>query len=252
MKKIFQGLKSTVVKLNTSEKTNKSIISIIIFIRYPENGKVKTRLALTIGDNYAKEFYKIIAQSIVAEVKRVKNSKIYLFSAEIEATEKIKKWLKGNFLVTNQEGEGLGTRMSNAFLSLFSSGTKKTLLIGTDIPDISKEIIEKASEMLDIYDIVIGPALDGGYYLLGMKKLYNTLFEKIQFSVNTVLSQTILEVEKLGLSYFILPKLQDIDTEEDLKNWLNNGSRSNLKKEINLIYNLINGRVPQRCIHCGE
>ncbi len=234
------------------KKPNKTITFIIIFVRYPEEGKVKTRLALTIGKHYAKELYKIIAQKIVSEVKRVRNSRIYLFSSEKVEIQQVRKWLRGNFQFTYQEGKSLGERMSNAFMRLLANGSNKTILIGTDIPDIGKEIIENASNMLDIYDIVIGPTLDGGYYLLGMKKLFNTLFEEIQFSINSVFSQTILQIEKLGLSYYILPELQDIDTEEDLAYWLNNGSGSNLKKEINLIYNLIKGRIVQRCIHCGE
>lgn len=241
--------------IERNEYYNKEIkhrkASIIIFARYPDEGKVKTRLAATIGDHYAKVFYKLIAENIISEVKRIRKVYTYIFFSE-EEKSKIKKWLGQKYFYSHQEGKDLGERMSEAFRKVFSHGANKVILTGTDIPDLSKDIIEEAIVSLDNHDIVIGPAKDGGYYLIGMKKLYSPLFEDIEFSTPLVLLQTINKIEKLKLQYCLLPELHDIDTEEELVRWLNNSQSSSLKKEIGLIYNLIKGRIERKCVHCAK
>ncbi len=235
-----------------NKKVKFSRASIIIFTKYPEEGKVKTRLASTIGYHYAMVFYKMIAEKIIFEVKRIRTIYTYIFFSEEKEKINVKKWLGQKYFYSHQEGEGLGERMYEAFRKVFGHGANKVILTGTDIPDLSKVIIEEAIINLDNYDIVIGPAKDGGYYLLGMNKLHSSLFEDIEFSTPSVLSQTINTIEKLKLRYFLLPELQDIDTNEELVDWLNNSQSSVLKKEIRLIYNLINRRIEKKCIHCGQ
>lgn len=235
-----------------SQKVKNSRAAIIVFVRYPIEGKVKTRLAATLGNHYANEFYKIISYKAISEVKQIRKSHKYIFYSDECEKEQIKKWLGMRFFYSKQDGKSLGERMSNAFLKLFSHGVDKAIIVGTDIPDLTNRLIEEAINRLDSYDIIIGPAKDGGYYLLGMKKFYHSLFEEIEYSTPSVLSQTIKKIERLGLKYFFLPELNDIDTEVDLVQWLNNGQSSRIKKEINLVYNLINGRNEKRCVHCAQ
>ena len=126
--------------------------------------------------------------------------------------------------------------MKNAFEKVFSAGSQKVIIVGTDIPDLSKEVIIKAFELLDSNDVVIGPAKDGGYYLLGMKKMHTKLFDKIEYSTSSVLSETLLKIKELNLTYHLLPELRDIDTEEDLLNWLNHDYSNPIKKNVKLAY----------------
>jgi len=251
--KYFLGFRKYIVQNEYyTQRVKNSRAAIIIFARYTIEGKVKTRLAATLGSHYAKEFYKIITHSTITEVKRIRKSYKYVFYSDNKGKRQIKKWLGRRFFYAPQEGGTLGEKMSNAFLKLFSHGARKAIIVGTDIPDLTNKIIEEAISRLDSYDIVIGPAKDGGYYLLGMKKLHSNLFEGIEFSTPSVLQQTINMIEKLNLRYFLLPELHDIDTEEELIRWLNNGQSTSLKKEIGLIYKQINGRVEQRCINCAN
>jgi rSAM/selenodomain-associated transferase 1 len=127
--------------------------------------------------------------------------------------------------------------MKNAFEKIFSTGAQKVIIIGTDIPDLSKEIIIDAFVKLNSYDIVIGPSKDGGYYLLGMKKMNSQLFEGIQFSTASVLKETMIKVKELKLTYHLLPELMDIDTEEDLVSWLNDEYKNPIKPIIRLAHN---------------
>lgn len=213
--------------------------SIIIFARYPIEGKVKSRLALTIGNHHAKEFYKMISEKIISETKQIRNSDKYVFYSEEVEKEMVKKWLGRSFLYSHQEGNDLGERMTNAFRKVFSHGANKAIIIGTDIPDLSSEIIKKAIKKLDETDLVIGPSKDGGYYLLGMKKFLPALFKNIEYGKNSVFAETISKAEKLNLTYSTLELLLDIDTEEDLINWLNSHNRNDFKKEISLAYESI-------------
>jgi len=124
-------------------------------------------------------------------------------------------------LLSPQKGKDLGEKMQNAFQTVFNNGVSKTLIIGTDLPEISSEIINRSFELLNNNDIVIGPATDGGYYLLGMKNVYKELFTNLPWSTDKLFENTIDIINKLNLSISYLPRLSDIDTEEDLKYWLN-------------------------------
>ena len=129
--------------------------------------------------------------------------------------------------------------MYNAFKKAIEKGSENTIIIGTDIPDISSEIIKRALKALENTDVVIGPSNDGGYYLLGMKKLYKDLFIGIEWSRDSVLHNTIERLNNLNLSYSMLPELIDIDTEEDLKMWLadNTGTKTTqLKAKVESLY----------------
>jgi len=195
---------------------------LIIFTKYPEKGRVKTRLAETLGEAFASEFYKMCAGYIFNECIKLKRSGIDLliFYAEEEDRNKIRGWVPESFELFRQEGENLGERMYNAFSHLLKFNAEKAVLIGTDIPDISSSLIEKSFEYLDDHEAVIGPSSDGGYYLIGLSKLNKDIFTGIQWSTGKVLENTLIKLKERNLSYKLLPELIDIDKESDIMKWL--------------------------------
>ena len=214
-------------------KTNNRT-SLIVFIRHPEIDKVKTRLAATTSGDFALLFYSKCSSKLITELKNMPEIDKYLFYSE--RNEKYETKLPQGFSLAYQICGDLGFRMKNAFETVFNNGASKVIIAGTDVPDLNNEIVKKAENELEQNDIVIGPSNDGGYYLLGMKKMHGFLFENIEFGLSSVLSKTITPIKNEGLKYSLLPKLTDIDTEKDLLQWLNESSSSSIKDEIKLIY----------------
>ena len=185
---------------------------LLIFVKNLIEGHVKTRLANTLGNDAAMDIYKRLLKNAHDKIQSFEVDKIVSYSDFI--VEDI--WENNLFQKKIQEGNDLGERMGNAFISSFTAGYKKAIIIGTDCPGIDKDILENAFLKLNHCDIVIGPTTDGGYYLLGMKEMYSFLFQKINWSTDTVLQQTIDLCIQNHLSYFLLPELSDIDEEKDL------------------------------------
>ncbi len=206
------------------KKYNKT--SLIIFARYPVGGKVKTRLAEDMGDAFAAKFYKICAEHTFAECRKLTDAgiKCFLFFSDPAEKKLIENWVGAGFEFMPQSGRNLGERMSAAFEIVFELGAEKALIIGTDLPDISAESIEEAAEGLKKTEAVIGPAADGGYYLLGVKKYDPELFIDIKWSTGAVFEQTISKLAEKKITTSLLPEMNDIDTKEDLILWLGNMS----------------------------
>ena len=232
----FLNVNSQTLSRMVNKKLKNRTDSIIIFVRFPRKGQVKTRLAETTSSEFALNFYKLCAENLIRNIKKVPAVNRFIFYSNKKEKTEIINWLGNKFLFASQEGDDLGSRMKSAFEKVFSVGSQKVIIVGTDIPDLSKEIIMKAFEMLDSYDVVIGPAKDGGYYLLGMKKMNSELFEKIEYSTFSVLSETMTKIEELNLAYHLLPELNDIDTEDDLINWLNHDYNNSIKRDVKLVY----------------
>jgi uncharacterized protein len=189
--------------------------ALIIFVKNIINGAVKTRLAATLGNDAAINIYKQLLQHTYSVAQNIDSDKIVFYADFIE--EDI--WNKEAFRKEIQQGTDLGKRMENAFKNAFEKGHTKVIIIGTDCPGINKNILENAFEKLNNFEMVIGPATDGGYYLLGMKKLYSFLFQNMKWSTEAVLNDTINACNEHQLSYFFLPQLTDIDEEKDLINF---------------------------------
>ena len=203
-----------------------------MFVRYPEAGKVKTRLAEETDNQLACSFYKLCAENTFSEIGSLTNFDKYIFYTDEKDRSKIVGWTENKFFYALQEGSDLGERMYNAFEYVLKHCIK-AIIIGTDIPDLSKEIIDRAGEMLEQNDIVIGPSKDGGYYLLGIKKNYKELFENIEWGSESVYNSTIRKAEMLNLGIGRLQYLQDIDNVSALNNWLSQTGNENLKNKIN-------------------
>ena len=194
---------------------------LLIFLKYPEPGKVKTRLTQYIGKEKAAHIYSVMAETIIHHVSKSTEYKAIIFFDPPERKTDVKNWLPNNdckFLP--QEGNSLGERMANAFSKAFSLGAEKAVIIGTDCIDISNDLISVAFATLDITDVILGPAEDGGYYLLGLKKLIPEIFNNIDWSTNRVLNQTLKTLREKGLRFQLLQTLKDIDTANDLNDEL--------------------------------
>jgi rSAM/selenodomain-associated transferase 1 len=187
--------------------------ALLIFTKNPERGKVKTRLAATIGNEAALTIYMQLLSHTSAITSYLPVDKFVFYSNHI-----LKKdiWDNTYFFKQVQIGDDLGERMKNAFAATFQKGYDKIIIIGTDCADLNADIILTAFAHLNLYDVLIGPAEDGGYYLLGMKQLHAALFEEINWSTHTVLSETTKKCNAMQLSYHLLPVLHDIDEEKDL------------------------------------
>jgi rSAM/selenodomain-associated transferase 1 len=188
--------------------------ALIIFAKNPEAGKVKTRLAATLGDEEALSVYKQLLLHTVTVTQNLAVDKYVFYSNHIGEND---LWNSKDYYKKVQRGNDLGERMKCAFIEIFQKGYNRAVIIGTDCFDLTSEIIMNAFLYLQSNDVAIGPAEDGGYYLLGLKKVHQELFKDIFWSTNTVLKITINKIIMLKLTYTLLPVLQDIDEEKDLK-----------------------------------
>ena len=186
---------------------------ILIFTRNPELGKVKTRLAATIGDENALEIYIQLLEHTKKVALETTYDKRVLYSEEINHTD---MWEATAFQKKLQVGVDLAVRMYNAFQGGFEDGYEKIVIIGSDLIALESSDIDKAMQKLDENDIVIGPAEDGGYYLLGMKNIPDNIFKNKEWGPDTVLKDTLLDIA--SLNYHLLEEKNDIDTYEDIKN----------------------------------
>ncbi|WP_373521113.1 TIGR04282 family arsenosugar biosynthesis glycosyltransferase [Aquiflexum sp.] len=197
-------------------KSKNSENAIIIFQKNLIFGKVKTRLAATVGNQMALEIYKDLIAFTYRQVIEIKDADLWVFFSEgfEEIGEDFQKHITAIMI---QEGAYLGERMQNAFATIFGMGYTKAVLIGTDCPEITPKIIKTSLDSLKKHEVVVGPALDGGYYLIGMNKVYPQLFWQMPWSTEKLLTLTLQKLNNDNLSHYLLPVLSDIDTEED---WL--------------------------------
>lgn len=185
--------------------------ALIIFVKNILLGKVKTRLAKTVGDYGAFEVYKYLVGCTEEETSKLEAVDLKIFFSDTIIDS---KWKGQDKFV--QKGRDLGERMLDAFRRCFSEGYQEVLIIGSDLPDIKSELITEAFEQLEQKDVVIGPARDGGYYLFGMNQLIEQSFINKTWSSEALLQETMTELKELGHDYAFLKELNDIDTIEDL------------------------------------
>jgi uncharacterized protein len=186
---------------------------LIIFYKNPKLGKVKTRLASSIGDAKAFSIYLLLAEHTRKITEHLGVHKVVFYSDYIDLDD---SWSQDVYQKRLQMGADLGERMENAFRLGFNEGYKSICIIGTDCLELTRNVIEDAFRKLLTHDIVIGPANDGGYYLLGMNYLCNKLFQNKQWSTSTVLADTVADTRMLGLTSWQLETLTDVDEEKDL------------------------------------
>lgn len=190
---------------------------LIIFYRNPELGKIKTRLAATVGDERALAIYLKLANHTRSIAAEADCDRVVWYSNFADTED---NWPNQQFRKEVQQGSDLGHKMQFAFERAFEKGYQRVCIIGTDCIELTEEILSNAFIKLETNDAVLGPALDGGYYLLGMKKLHHQLFNNKMWSTNSVSEATINDFTKLGLKYDLLPSLTDVDEQKDLPSYL--------------------------------
>lgn len=205
---------------------------LIVFLKWPEKGKVKTRLASALGDEEAACIYKKLAEDTVSAVRPLagKSTDVAIAFDPPEREDEIRKWIRGPFKFLSQGDGGLGARLSRAAHAAFEEGAEKVVLVGSDSPELDAFTVSRAFWALSRKDVVIGPSEDGGYYLIGLsakmladpssggKRAWDTiLFDHIPWSTAEVLKSTLKKAHDSGISYELLPEKSDIDTVDDLK-----------------------------------
>jgi uncharacterized protein len=205
--------------------------ALIIFIKNPALGKVKTRLARTVGDAKALDIYLELSR-ITRENALKLSEKAQKSALSLRGTKQLRgvnrhvfysdfvnsndEWANNRFMKHVQTGDDLGERMSNAFSEILKTH-EKAVIIGSDCPTLTTEIMESAFAQLENHDFVVGPSTDGGYYLLGFGKnnVNNFVFENMEWSTDKVLPTTLNRIKEHGKTVFLLPKLTDVDEEKD-------------------------------------
>ncbi len=206
---------------------------LIVFTRYPEPGTTKTRLIPLIGARRAADLQRKMTEHTLAQVKRLSTSRELAVEIRYDGGDKnlMQNWLGQDFEYRPQGSGDLGLRMQRSFDDAFRPGTEAVVIIGTDIPDITDAIIQKAFDTLQQKNMVLGPARDGGYYLVGLQnnslsQAIPDLFTGINWGAGDVLEKTTEIAKHSGLSFTLLDVLKDVDHPEDLIIW---------KKSQNLI-----------------
>ena len=187
--------------------------ALIIFVKNPEPGKVKTRLAKTIGDLKALLIYKELLRHTVHITQNLSCNKYVFYEDSVNRND---LWLNVSYHKCLQNGKDLGERMLNAFSEVIQQGYKKVVIIGSDCYELNTEILLEAFRKLDSRKIVLGPAIDGGYYLLGLRSLISQIFIAIPWSTEKVLTRTLFILNQCQMDYDLLPELRDIDKDTDL------------------------------------
>jgi rSAM/selenodomain-associated transferase 2/rSAM/selenodomain-associated transferase 1 len=223
---------------------------LIILTRYPEPGKTKTRMIPELGAEGAADLQRRMTGHLVSKVKTLIEQRYLAVEIRFEGGSErlMQKWLGPSFSYQHQGRGDIGRRMVRALTDGFQDGYTSIVIIGSDVPDISRAIIQRAFDGLQKTKLVLGPAADGGYYLIGIQKndgnqAYPGLFATINWGTNKVLSQTITAADQLGMGYALLDTLEDVDRPADLKIW-NRAFRSesylSAKKHISIIIPTLN------------
>jgi rSAM/selenodomain-associated transferase 1 len=191
---------------------------VIVFVKAPEKGQVKVRLAQCIGEDVACEIYRNFVLDLMDRLSEGDFDLRVCFNPP-QSKDKMAEWLGREHCLVPQTGEDLGRKMENAFRLTFIEGYKEVLLVGSDVPDLEACIVDRAFESLRYDDLVLGPSSEGGYYLIGFKSesFIPDIFQGVQWNTSQVLNSTMLAARKRGRTVHVMPRRRDMDTVEDLQ-----------------------------------
>lgn len=190
-----------------------------VFVKAPVAGRVKTRLAAELGLRQAARLYRQLGRTVVANCVGPTRYRTVVWFAPRRGRAAVRSWL-GDLAVDAflpQQGADLGARLAAAFDGHFQTGAARVTIIGSDCPDVAGGVVSEAFAALQRADAVIGPTLDGGYYLIALKKPAPDLFDEVAWSTPRVLETTLSRARKLGLKIAMLPRLRDVDTARDAR-----------------------------------
>ena len=194
--------------------------ALIVFARAPELGRVKTRLAAEVGDGAALRAYRTLAEQVIAAASASATYSMTVAYTPPDAEPAMRQWLGPGVMLRPQSGADLGARMAAAIADAISGGAERVVVIGTDCPDVTADVVAEAFTRLGVADVVLGPASDGGYYLIGMSRPHRELFEGVPWSSAETLRATLARARAGGLSVTLLDERRDIDTVEDWRAWI--------------------------------
>jgi rSAM/selenodomain-associated transferase 1 len=191
--------------------------TVIIFVKAPIPGKVKTRLAASIGPGHAVNLYRCFVKDTIRTAKQACGC-LNIFYDSADASAPIQQMLGDEQAYQAQCGKDLGEKMANAFCDVFAHKITRAVLVGSDIPDLPEKLLIEAITELNHHDAVIGPSSDGGYYLIGFRSdtFCADIFSTISWSTDTVCADTLRKLFENGLDTHILPQWRDVDTYENL------------------------------------
>ncbi len=186
---------------------------LIVFVRAPRIGEVKTRLAQAIGSEAALMAYRVLVAQLLKNLGSLQNVELR-FTPDAAGAE-LAPWLRSGWTLRPQGQGALGERLGRAFQENFARPGQRVVIIGSDCPGVSLADIESAWRSLLTNDVVLGPASDGGYWLIGLRAVQPGLFENVPWSTASVLETTLTRVRNAGLTFYCLRQLTDIDTAAD-------------------------------------
>ncbi len=191
---------------------------IFIMMKYPEAGKVKVRLAQSIGEEAASSLYRAFIQDTLTIVQSL-DVPFHIAVQPPESQEQFAEWLGTSYKFFHQEGKNLGERLQNGFETMFKKGYRQVIALASDCPDLPIEILQSAVSSLQTHKVVIGPAPDGGYYLIGFSHdlFIPNAFRNMLWSTEAVFQETLSRVELETNKVHVLPEWQDIDTRSNLQ-----------------------------------
>lgn len=191
---------------------------LILFVKAPRVGQVKTRLAATLGDAAACAAYERLANTLLANLASLPEVELR-FTPE-DARPEVEHWLRAGWIARGQGPGDLGQRLQSAFADAFASGAKRVVIIGSDCPEVTVSDVREAWKELRIRDLVVGPAADGGYWLIGLRQPQPALFENIPWSSESVLAETLRRARARQLKMQLLRILADVDDEAGWRGFL--------------------------------
>lgn len=195
----------------------------LVFVRAPQPGRVKTRLAASIGDQAALGIYRRLAEHTLREAAAVADEDVAVrvHHTPAGAGDAVRAWLGAGPVYLPQADGDLGARMEDAFTRAFAEGAERVVIVGSDLPDVSAALLRRAFALLDAHPAVLGPARDGGYYLLGLTRMVPGIFDGIAWSTPEVLAATLARFRAAGIEPAMLEELTDVDEVEDMPaGWL--------------------------------
>lgn len=228
--------------LPRSREERPPVERLIVFTRYPEAGTSKTRMIPALGAEGAAELHRAMTSRTLLTVRKACAGRTGLEVCYAGGTEEsMSSWLGPDLCYRPQIQGDLGTRMRKAFEGKFEEGCERVSIVGTDCPELGETIVRKAFAMLRTEDVVVGPTVDGGYYLIGLRRSVPELFEGVAWGTGTVFSTTIALAEDAGLAVGLLPMLRDVDTPDDLGVWQEIRDReSSSKPAVSVIIPTVN------------
>ena len=212
-----------------TEKTHSK--NVLVFVRVPELGRVKTRLAGKLSQESVLRLYRRFVEDILDTLSTREYALVICYDPP-EGRLKMVSWLGSGYNLMPQRGATLGERMENALTDVFSRGVDQAILIGSDFPDLPAAIIDEAFQGLETRNLVVGPAIDGGYYLIGFNagSFLPEIFHGLPWGTQFVFENTAVLAEKNNLRMYILPEWQDIDTYDDLKAFFFRAKKKGLRQ----------------------